>query len=668
MHQPEEKFWIWFIYLALTVITFAIFWQVRSFDFVNYDDPDYVSNNPHVKNGLSPSNIIWAFTSIHSHNWHPLTSLSHMLDCHLFGPNPHRHHLINLLFHILNTLLLFAVLRQITAAFWQSAFVAAVFAIHPLHVESVVWISERKDVLSTLFWLLTIAAYFHYVKKPAISRYILTLVLFTLGLMAKPMLVTLPFVLLLLDYWPINRFDLMTLSQPFQRAAFYRLLSEKIPFFALSIISSIITFLVQQHSGTVVTIYPLKIRLFNVIVSYVQYIDKMFLPTGLAVFYPYDVKKLSVGSIAPAAAILLVISILVIRYASKYRYLLVGWLWYLGTLVPVIGFVQVGSRALADRYSYVPLTGLLIIVAWAANDLLDKWKYKKIALGLSASAVILVLSVCSWFQTSCWQNSETLFTHATRATSENYMAHNNLGVIFMEQNKLTEAIEQFHLAIHADPDYVRAHYNLGSAYGKMGRPNDEVQAYKNAIKLKPDLFEAYYALGTAYGKLGRFDEQIESLKKAIKIKPDYAKAHFDLGVAYGKIGCLEDEIDSYKHAIKIKSDFIEAYNNLGVACSRIGRFQDSIQAFKQAIELKSDAPDTYYNLGAAYLKMGSFQDAAEAFKQAIELTPNDASAHFKLGLAYWNIGDEIGAQKEYETLLKLDPRKANDLLNIIQKH
>lgn len=533
MSKIPDKYRICSIYLALAIIIRLAFWQIHSFDFINYDDDAYVSKNEHISTGLKWDNVVWVFTKAHSSNWHPLTGLSHMLDCQLFGLKPGLHHLVNLLFHIANTLLLFAVLRRMTGALWRSAFVAAVFAVHPLHVESVAWISERKDVLSTLFWLLTMAAYLRYVKNPKASSYILTLVFFALGLMAKPMLVTLPFTLLLLDYWPLKRLSVKSLW-------------EKAPFFILSAVSSAITLVVQSETVQKITVLPLSVRVANAVVSCGKYIFKMIWPTNLAVFYPHPVDKLPGWQVLASIVLLVIVTIFVIRFAKTYRYLFVGWFWYIGTLVPVIGLVQVGDQAMADRYSYIPLIGLFIIIAWGANDLLTSWKYRRIAFAITAAAVILLLSVCTWKQTSYWRNSKTLFEHTLKVTDENYVACNNLGMALMEQKKFDEAIELFHRALEVRPDLAEAYNNLGIAYGNIGRYDKAIEAYKQAIGIEPDYAEAYYNLGITCVSFGRSQDAAEAFKHAVKIKPDYADAHYNLCVAYLMTDNKNAAMEEYK--------------------------------------------------------------------------------------------------------------------------
>ena len=600
-----KNFLVISVYSVLTLSTLLVFWQVRNFDFVNYDDNVYVYENQHVLNGLTYDGIIWAFTTSYASFWHPMTWLSLMLDCQLFGPDSGWFHLVNVLLHLANTLLLFAVLKKMTGALWPSAFVAAAFATHPMHVESVAWIAERKDVLSTLFLLLTLAAYVSYVRRRSLVRYLLTVLLFASGLLAKPMLVTLPFLLLLLDDWPLDRFAapraVKTAAIPDRRRILYRIIIEKIPFFVLSAVSSVITFIVQKDSGAVPDINALSLqsRVANAFLSYAKYIGKMFWPQDLAVFYPLDARTIQSWQMVLCALLMIVVSVLAIRFGRKQKYLFVGWFWYLGTLLPVSGLIQVGSHAMADRYTYIPYIGLFIIIAWGLPELLSKWPQRKIALGISMVIVLTTLGICAHRQVRYWNNSTALFSHAIKVTRNNYIAHCNLG--------------------------------------------------------------------TVYGKLGRYQDEIEAYKQAIRIKPDYAEAHYNLGIAYGELGRHQDAVEAYKQAIRIKPDYAEAQSNLGVAYSKLGRHQDAVEAYKQAIRIKPDYADAHYMLGVTYGGLGRYQDAIEAFKQAVRIKPDDADAHSNLGNAYLLSGDKGSALEEYKILKTLDAELANKLFNLINK-
>jgi len=598
-----------FVYTVLILSTLLVFWQVRNFDFVNYDDNKYVYENPQVLNGLTHNGIIWAFTTGSVSNWHPVTWLSLMLDCQLFGKNPGWMHLINLILHLANTLLLFAVLRKMTGSLWPSAFVAAAFAIHPMHIESVVWIAERKDVLSTLFLLLTLAAYVSFVKRPAALRYLVTITIFAIGLLTKPMLVTLPFVLLLLDYWPLNRFD----SQPAKtsgrqppgpasipdiRRILYRIIIEKIPFFVLAAVSSVITFFVQRSGGAVTysNVFPLHNRIANAFLSYAKYIGKMLWPQDLAVFYPFDARTIQSGQVALCVLLIVVVSVLAVRFGRKQKYLFVGWFWFVGILFPVIGLVQVGQQSLADRYTYIPYIGLFIIIAWGLPELFSKWPQRKIALGLSMVIVLTTLGIYTHQQVSFWKNSFTLFSHAVEVTQNNYIAYNN----------------------------------LGAAYNSIGRYQDAIGAYKQAVKIEPDYIKAYINLGAAYNSLGRCRDAVETYKQVLRISPDYADAYCNLGAAYLILGHYQDAVEACKQAIKIRPDDALAHYNLGVACDSLGRYQDAIEVYKQAVKLKPDDIEAHYNLGLDYLKVGNKDSALEEYKILKTLDAVQANKFFNL--------------------------------------
>jgi tetratricopeptide (TPR) repeat protein len=636
MDKTSEKKWLVLVCVALSVITFAAFKQVRHNEFLSYDDDVYVTRNQTVQAGLTFEGIKWAFTSFDESNWHPLTWLSHMLDCQLFDLKPEYHHLTNLLLHIINTVLLFIVLNAMTSAMWRSAFVAALFAVHPLHVESVAWVAERKDVLSTLFWLLTMAAYFRYVENPKISRYALTIVFFALGLMAKPMLVTLPFVLLLLDYWPLNRLKNISLADAFSRQTFYRLVREKIPFFGLSIISGVITFVAQRSGGSVVALakLPLHFRLANAVLSYLKYIEKTFWPKDLIIFYPFNRAELTAAWVLLPLLFLLVASIRVIKLAPNHRYLPVGWFWFLGTLVPVLGVVQVGSQALADRYTYVPLIGLFIVVTWGCADISAKLPYRKFILSGVALVIISVMTIRTAIQVRCWQNSVSLFENATRLNENSAALHDNFATALAQQGKYDEAVEHYRIAIRllAEPDS-EILYNLACTYNNLGRYTEAIDTFRQAIKVKPNFPLAYLHLGNVYHKLSRFTEAENAYKKAIEINPGFA----------------------------------EAYNNLANTFGMLGRHKEAQKAALQAIKIKPDFAEAYFTLGAAYLGQGHLPQAIEALKHVIYLQPNHAQAHYNLGLTYLKSGDRKSALKQYDTLKQLDPRLTDALLKEIQK-
>jgi protein O-mannosyl-transferase len=661
MPQQGKKSLVLSIYFILAVGTLLVFWQVRNFNFVNYDDDDYVYENSHVLNGLTADGAIWAFTTIHTGYWHPLTWFSYMLDRQLFGASAAGFHITNLVLHIANVLLLFFILSRMTNALWQSAFVAALFAIHPLHVESVAWVAERKDVLSTFFLLLTIWAYVRYAQQPRAARYLWVVVFFALGLMAKPMLVTLPFMLLLLDYWPLNRFGS-------KRSPAY-LLIEKIPLFVMTVAVCAATFIAQKRTGAMAAVgyFSFPVRLANASVSYMLYIIKMISPASLAVFYPHPGRNVSIFYAVTSGIFLLVITILVIKFAKSRRYLFTGWFWFVGTLIPVIGIVQVGSQAYADRYIYIPYIGLFLIIAWLLPQFLSKWPPRKIILGLSMILVLAPLGICAHRQVSYWKNSITLFSHAIEVTQDNYVAYNNLGLAYNELGRYAEAIEASKQSIKIKPNYALAYYTLGVTYGRLGRDTDAIEAYQQAIKIKPDYALAHYALGVTYARLGRYAEAIESSKQAIRIKPDFADAYKNLGNASCALGRFSDAIESYKQAIRIKPDDPGAYYNLGNACYALGRYPDAIDAFQQAVKIKPDYAEAHYNLGIAYDALGRFSDAIDEYKLAVRINPADPDAHFRLGADYLATGDKNSALAEYNILKSSGSELANNLLKEINK-
>jgi Tfp pilus assembly protein PilF len=556
------------ICLFLVTVTFAVYWQVRSFTFVNYDDSQYVTENQYVKDGLNYKSIRWAFSSYHAANWHPFTWLSHMLDIQLYGMNPGAHHQTNLIFHIVNALLLFFVFRKMTSNLWQSGFVAALFALHPLHVESVAWVAERKDVLSTFFWMLTMFSYARYAAHPGINRYLPVVGFFMLGLMAKPMLVTLPFVLLLLDYWPLRRIqfnppgdDHISLIKKQSPGRF--LIWEKIPLFSLAMASSVVTFMAQKSGGAVgsMELYPLTTRVANALVAYVKYIGKMIWPAHLAVFYPYS-ESLPGWQIIGAGALLGLITFAAIRSFRQRPWFVVGWMWFIGTLVPVIGLVQVGLQAMADRYTYIPLIGVSIIVAWGLPELLHKWHHKEKLLGLTVIAVLVMLGTTSWMQIRYWKNSLTLFKHALDVTENNYLAHNAFGNALKEEGKSNEAIRHYLKALEIKPDYAMPHYNIGHTLAVQGKLDDAINHFQKAIQIKPDFASAHDNLGYVFMIQGKIKPAIMHYAEALRIKPDDAEVHNRMGLALVSQGQLDNAVIHFQKAVNLKADFVAAQNNL----------------------------------------------------------------------------------------------------------
>lgn len=621
----------WLICIVLAVATLAVFWPVKDHAFINMDDYQYVTENPHVKTGINVRNIRWAFTTFYASNWHPLTWLSLMLDHRLFGLNPMGYHLINLLFHITNSILLFLILRRTADALWPSAFVAALFALHPLHVESVAWVAERKDVLSTFFWLLTMGAYVFYVERPDRKRYFLTLVFFTLGLLSKPMLVTLPVVLLLFDYWPLGRMKFREAMPPRNatRAKAKKpgvkktkstpansgqtglsgqaplwpivrsLLREKIPFFILSAASCIVTVIAQQRGGALMSsdVLPFGVRLVHALVSYVGYIEKMICPINLAIFYPHHGMP-PVWTILFSAAFLSVLTFVVIRWGKQMPYLPVGWFWYLGTMIPVIGIVQVGGQSMADRYTYVPLIGLFIDIAWMVPVLAGKWRFRPSVLAAGAGVVLSIFVFLDWSQVRYWRDSITLFEHAVQVVPDNHRAHNNLGVALSASGRSEEAANHYAEAIRIKPGYENAHFNLGNFLAARGRSEEALTHYSEAIRLKPNYAKAHQNMGTLLASTGNFKEAIDHYQEALKSDPANAGIYYNLGVAWMAANRPNEAIECLQEAVRIQPGFVEAHNDLGMALARLGDMEGAREQFQEALRLRPSYEPARYNLQA----------------------------------------------------------------------
>jgi len=551
----------------LVIATIVVYIQVVSFDFTSYDTATYVYENQYVKAGLTPKSIHWAFATTTASNWHPLTWLSHMLDVQLYGLNPGWHHLTNVLLHTVNTLLLFWVLYLVTGNILRSGFVAALFALHPLHVQSVAWIAERKDVLSTFFGLLVIWSYVRYVQHPRVGRFVPVVLFFIFGLMAKPMIVTLPFVLLLLDYWPLKRFRLETSKKVAGVRKSIRnstaLIIEKIPLFFIATVSCIVTVYAQHAGGAINTLaeIPLHVRIANALISYVIYIGKMFWPSKLAVIYPYR-EVWPVWQIAMAFILLVGITFLAFKYITSHPWFLVGWLWYLGTLVPVIGLVQVGAQAMADRYTYVPLIGLFIVLTWGISDLLRRYRLKNFGVFTLAAAALILLMALSWKQVGYWKNSITLFEHTLAVTKNNYVAHNNLGHRLLKLGKPSVAIPHFEKALQINPAFEVAHLNLGLALSNQGKFEEAISHYSEALKIKHDYAVAHNNIGNVFYRLGKADKAINHYLQALRIDSEYAEAYNNLGAGLIQIGEIEKAVMSFREALKVDPGYIDAQKNL----------------------------------------------------------------------------------------------------------
>ncbi len=664
------------ISMLLILAILVTYGQARNIDFIGYDDELYVTENLNVQEGLTVKGLNWAFTTFHSANWHPLTWVSHMIDCELYGLNPMGHHWTNLILHIANTILLFLVLKLMTGTIWRSAFVAALFALHPLHVESVAWISERKDVLSTFFGLLMIGAYYRYVKSPDVKNYLMVMIFLSLGLMAKPMLVTFPFVLLLLDFWPLNRFHykndyLLQSERPpyYGSKGIYRLILEKIPLFIPVVISCVLTFLAQKSGGAVKTLagLSLKLRITNALVSYVSYISKAIWPSNLSIFYPHPGSALPAWQIFGAALVIAVAIFLSIRSLKKYPYIAVGMFWYLGTLIPVIGLVQVGNQAMADRYTYIPLIGFFIIVVWGISDLSLKWRYKKIFLGIPTVIILSAMVVCTSYQLTYWKNGITLFEHAVEATENNYKAQNNLGTAYAQVD-IDKAIFHYKEALKIKLDYVTSLYNLGTAILKKGNYDEAALYFTKALKIDPRRAGARLNLANALSEQGRYDEAISHYNEIIKADSKNTDARMNLANVLFIQGNYDEAVSHYNEIIKTDPENADVHSNLAYVLSAQGKLDEAVLHYNEAIKIHPKHEKAHYNIGDILLKQGKIKEAFAHFAEAIKIKPDCAQAYNKIGLILLKQSKFNKARVFFSKALQINPnyseaRKNLEILN-----
>jgi protein O-mannosyl-transferase len=640
--------------LALSVV--AVYLPVVGFEFTNYDDTYYVTRNPQVLKGLTWEGVSWAFTHGYSGNWHPVTWMSHMVDCQFYGLSPGGHHLTNLLLHLANSVLVFLLLRSLTSAAWRSACVAALFALHPLHVESVAWVAERKDMLSALFGLLSLLAYARYGQgrsqnvecrtplpappniQPATRNpqhpgtfYLLSLLFFALGLMSKPMLVTWPFVMLLLDVWPLRRVELSILNSPPRQSeamagqlpTILRLVREKLPFFALSAASSVVTFLVQHGWGAVVPLdrVPLGLRLLNVPVSYLRYLGNLIWPTDLAVIYPY-VRGWPVGIVLGALLLLGGATLLVLWQRRKRPYLLTGWAWFLGTLVPVIGLVQVGNQSIADRYTYLPSLGIFILAVWGAAELVGARPGRR---AVGAVAVAVVLTACALLartQVLCWRSTETLFRHALAVTSRNVVAHNSLGFFYLGRGNTEDAQRAFRAALAIQPACQYSWQGLGTAFIEQRKYADAITACKTALEADPGMASAHSTLGLALMKLGQTNDAILHYSEALRLQPELAEAHYNLANALASQGQIEAARNHYVASLRSDPGSADAHNNLAYMLAREGKLDWAESEFTSALALRPDLWQARYGLASALIRQGKVPEAIAQYHATLVVRPD----------------------------------------------
>jgi tetratricopeptide (TPR) repeat protein len=652
------------ICIVLAGATFVAFEQVRNNDFIYYDDDIYVTENPQVQKGLSFESLAWAFTTSHSGYRHPMTWLSHELDCTLFGVNPAGHHLMSVGFHIANVILLFLILKVMTGsasspqagAIWPSAFVAALFGLHPLMVESVAWAAERKNVLSTFFAFLTIAAYVRYVRKPVWSRYLFVMLIFAAGLLSKPMLVTIPCVLILLDYWPLARLN--------SKFKIRNSVIEKIPLFLLSLVSSVITIIDQKYWGAMErgANYSLMTRLENAFVAYASYILKIFCPKNLAVLYPHPGDTLLLWQSISAFIVILLITVCVCWLGFKKRYLLVGWLWFLGTLVPVIGLVQVGSQAMANRYIYLPSIGIFIIIAWGGNELFSRLKYCKTLIIFAVPIILISLIVATRHEVSYWKNSMTLFKHTLEITKNNFVTYNNYGCALKDSGFYDLAIENFNESLRIKPDYVTAVNNLGMALRDQGKTDQAIALWEKALEMEPSNPNVNANLGLTFAMQGQYEKAIEHFNRAIEKKPDLLHANYILGFIYQKMGNYPLAEKNFIQAIEVQPNDVNAINDLGTVYGLQGRLDEAIQKWNETLALNPDSMSAHLNVAFALFQKNQPAAAIEHFNAALRLDPNQPDVLMALADSYIATGKPDQAIKAAEKALNLAAGAGNEAL------
>ena len=666
--------------IFLAAIVWLAFQRTLRCDFVNYDDDQYVYANPIITNGLTLSGIQWAFTHVHASNWHPLTTISHMLDCSLYGLQPWGHHLTNIVLHATAAVLLFLALLRLTSAsdlqlstlndqpsasnIWACAFVAALFAVHPLRVESVAWVSERKDVLSGVFFMLTLLAYARYarlaswddaalprqsgaattrLRKWPIGSYLTVVILFALGLMCKPTLVTLPLVLLLLDYWPLGRWQgagneehggkSEELSAKSTISAFQTsrgLVIEKLALFALSAASCAATVIAQKDVIERSLQMNFIERANNAFISYAAYLGEMIWPAHLVVSHPYGERYRNLAQVVVSLILLSGISAICFLSRKKYPFLLTGWLWYIGVLVPMIGLVQVSGESRSDRYTYLAQIGVYIMVSWGAMALIKKWRPHRAPLAATAMAVIIALAICSYGQTAYWRDTETLWRHALDVSPDDYLARDNLGYTLLQKGKINEAIAEYEKAIQIKPGYARAHNNLGNALMQTGQLTEAAAQYQKVLELEPHDSQVHNNMGTLLIKQGRVDEAIEQYRKAVAADPETAELHYNLGSALIVKGNWDDAINHLEAALTIDPNFPEAHNKLGVAFGETGRINEAIGQFGEALRLHHLYPQAQFNLGSILVRIGQRQEGIAHLLEAVRLKPDYAEAKERL--------------------------------------
>jgi len=648
--KPSDTFCnLLLICILLAVTVLSVYWQVVGFDFINFDDLIYVKNNNMVREGITLKGIIWAFTSVgYASNWHPLTWISHMLDVQLFGMNPGMHHFTNVIIHTFNTLLLFFVFERMTGAVWRSAVIAMLFALHPLHVESVAWIAERKDVLGTFFWLITMICYYWYVRHCDIKRYLIVIICYILGLLSKPMLVTLPFVLLLLDYWPLNRLEPIVRDEGSNSKQNERmvgpvikwpmikpLITEKIPLITLAVIASCMTIFAQHNDQAIYSLQELNLslRILNAISSYTAYLEKMVFPFNLAVFYPYPT-IFHLYMVIPYSVLLLMITTLVLFFVRSLPYLAIGWFWYLGTLIPVIGIVQVGDQSMADRYTYIPLIGIFLIGVWGLGDLISKWRYGEFALRILPTALLLLLMWVTWIQVGQWKNSEILYRHALHVTRNNFLAHYNLGVTLFDKGDVDGAIKQYKDTLKINPHISGAHNNLGIIMFRIGNYTQAIYHFSAALKINPYQAEVYNNLGGVYYCKGNIKKAIECFRNATQDMPDYTIAAQKLNIAQNDQKNIDNLISWVRGQLKQEPNNPALYIKLGDIYRQQEDFNEAMKQYQMAVSLEPKSIPAMNGLALIYTAQQEYTKAVDLLLRIRQIQPDNAETYYNIACIY----------------------------------
>jgi tetratricopeptide (TPR) repeat protein len=654
------------ICIAILAMTFAVYHQIINHEFITFDDNIYVTDNSTVKKGISLYGILWAFKFTDSKSqayWHPVTWLSHMLDCQLFDLNAGMHHLTSLLLHSANSLLLFYILTYVTGDLWRCAFVAALFALHPVNVDSVAWIAERKNVLSTFFWMLTMLSYVYYTRRPNVIRYFVPITFFILGLLSKPMLVTLPFVLLLFDYWPLNRFEF---GQPgFWRRSIFPIILEKIPFFILSFVSVFLSSVSLRRIGnlTSAVLVPMTLRLENAIVSYAAYIGKMVWPSELSIYYPFPA-TIAVWKIISALVLLLSFTLFVLIKIRRFRFLGTGWFWFIGTLVPVSGMIQGGLwPEMADRWAYIPYIGLYIIISWGGYELLNKYRLNNILTAAISLTFLFTLSAATYFQIRNWQDSKSIYMRALEVGPVNPVMLNNMGNALVKEGKLTDAVGYYKEALLLKPDYAKAHNNLATAFYKLGRIDESVRYYTEALRYQPNLYKTHNNFGCVLMEIGKDKDAIFHFTEALRINPDYDEAHYNFGLLLFRQGGIEQAVSHYARAIGLNPHYAEAHNNLGLAYYKLGRPGYAIKHYNEALRLNPNLTAAHVNLGSAFYYAGDYSKALYHLRRAEEINPDDNGVMEKIKIV-------LGAKERFlieeKSLLDIIASVPNDFVHYVE--